>query len=42
MTLSKKAEALKRKGELNRVVFRKLADIADRSNSIIGLGAWNG
>jgi len=41
MTFSKRAKVLKKKGELERVVLRKLEDIANRSNSILGLGEWN-
>lgn len=41
MTFHPNAKLLKKKGELERVVVRKLEDIADRSNAIIGLGQWD-
>lgn len=40
MKFSKRARALKGKGELERVMLRKLEDIADRSTAIPGLGGW--
>lgn len=40
MVFSPGAMLLREKKELERVVVRKLEDIADRSTAVIGLGGW--
>ena len=42
MLMARNAKVARKKGELERIVYRRMTDIADRSNSIIGLGEWDG